>query len=103
MAISIQSRSFESLYDDLIALPENITSEIYNGALHADPRPSDRMLLPIQIWACKLECHTILAMEGRVAGGFSMSLNCTWENLFWVLETLREYWSQVGDEWVVQR
>lgn len=42
MAITIQSRSFESLYDGLIALPENMTSEIYNGELHADPLPSDR-------------------------------------------------------------
>ena len=38
----MQTAESLSLYEQLAALPENLTGEILNGQLHAQPRPSPR-------------------------------------------------------------
>ena len=38
----MQTAESLSLYEQLAALPKNLTGEILNGQLHAQPRPSPR-------------------------------------------------------------
>ena len=39
---SVQARTQSSLYEELLALPENLTGEIIGGELFAQPRPTGR-------------------------------------------------------------